>query len=169
MPPAVPPLPPVVPLKEDGWSPFSGRTTDAPTHTAPAPGPTASPSPGSTAGPAPVPASGPVPAPAPRRNGSTWFGGTPVPPGPAEPARHRAPEDHERGEAPVTETDSASGLPKRRPRKNLVAERPGAPDAVAPVRRDPQATRGFLANYQTGIRQGVQESGENRAGQENNG
>ncbi|GAA1298090.1 sensor histidine kinase [Saccharothrix xinjiangensis] len=151
MPPAVPPLPPAVPLKEDGWSPFSGRTTDSSTPTAPAPAPT--------------------PAPAPQRNGSTWFGGTRVPTGPAEPARHRAPEDHERGEAPVTE--SASGLPKRRPRKNLVenlvAERPGAPEAVAPVRRDPQATRGFLSSYQTGIRQGVQESGENRAGQENNG
>ncbi|MFD7656149.1 nitrate- and nitrite sensing domain-containing protein [Actinosynnema sp. NPDC059797] len=155
MPPAVPPLPPVVPLKQDGWSPFSGRTTD----------------PSPPAAPAPAPTPTPAPSPAPRRNGSTWFGGTRVPTGPAEPARHRAPEDHERGEAPVTE--SASGLPKRRPRKNLVenlvAERPGAPDAVAPVRRDPQATRGFLSSYQTGIRQGVQESGENRAGQENNG
>ncbi|MFT7839047.1 nitrate- and nitrite sensing domain-containing protein [Saccharothrix sp. BKS2] len=153
MPPALPPLPPAVPLGEDGWSPFSGRTPDASTPTAPAP------------------AKAPAPAPAPKRNGSTWFGGTPVSPGPAEPARHRAPEDHERGEAPVS--DNASGLPKRQPRKNLVenlaAERPGAPDAVAPVRRDPQATRGFLANYQTGIRQGVQGSGENRTGQESNG
>ncbi|MFC6094112.1 nitrate- and nitrite sensing domain-containing protein [Saccharothrix lopnurensis] len=153
MPPALPPLPPAVPLGEDGWSPFSGRTPDASTPTAPAP------------------AKAPAPAPAPKRNGSTWFGGTPVSPGPAEPARHRAPEDHERGEAPVS--DNASGLPKRQPRKNLVenlaAERPGAPDAVAPVRRDPQATRGFLASYQTGIRQGVQGSGENRTGQESNG
>ncbi|QFZ22027.1 sensor histidine kinase [Saccharothrix syringae] len=146
MPPSVPPLPPAVPLEEDGWAPFRGRTTETST----------------TNGSAPA-----APAPAPRRNGSTWFGGTPVPPGPAEPARHRAPEDHERGEAPVTE--NPSGLPKRRPRTNLVSERPGAPDAVAPVRRDPQATRGFLASYQTGVRQAELESGENRAGQENNG
>jgi hypothetical protein len=102
-----------------------------------------------------------------------------VPSGPAEPARHRAADIHARGEAPVNDKpvhdkpvhdkphDIPAELPKRQPRTNLVAERPSAPDAVAPVRRDPQATRGFLASYQTGIRQGVQGSGENRAGQEN--
>ncbi|MEU4443112.1 nitrate- and nitrite sensing domain-containing protein [Actinosynnema sp. NPDC050801] len=156
-----PVLPPAVPLKEDGWAPFQGRTVDSPPATPPAP-----------------------PAPGPRRAASTWFGGAPVPSGPAEPARHRAADIHARGEAPVNDKpvhdkpvhdkpvhdkphDIPAELPKRQPRTNLVAERPSAPDAVAPVRRDPQATRGFLASYQTGIRQGVQGSGENRAGQEN--
>jgi hypothetical protein len=139
--------PPAVPLKDDGWSPFRGRTVDTPPATPPA-----------------------TPAPAPRRTASTWFGGAPVPSGPAEPARHRAANTHERGEAPVNDkpvNDIPAELPKRQPRTNLVAERPSAPDPVAPVRRDPQATRGFLASYQTGIRQGVLGSGENRAGQEN--
>ncbi|MFJ6677024.1 nitrate- and nitrite sensing domain-containing protein [Actinosynnema sp. NPDC091369] len=145
--PPQPVLPPAVPLKEDGWSPFRGRTIDPPATTPPA-----------------------TPAPAPRRTASTWFGGAPVPPAPAEPARHRAADTHARGEAPVNDkpvNDIPAELPKRQPRTNLVAERPSAPDAVAPVRRDPQATRGFLASYQTGIRQGVRGSGENRAGQEN--
>ncbi|MFD0202982.1 MULTISPECIES: nitrate- and nitrite sensing domain-containing protein [Saccharothrix] len=140
-----PVLPPVVPLKEDGWSPFRGRTVDPPAATPPTP-----------------------PASAPRRRASTWFGGAPVPSGPAEP-RHRVADTHARGEAPVNDkpvNDIPAELPKRQPRTNLVAERPSAPDAVAPVRRDPQATRGFLASYQTGIRQGVRGSGENRAGQE---
>ncbi|ROP41520.1 signal transduction histidine kinase [Saccharothrix texasensis] len=151
-----PVLPPAVPLKDDGWSPFRGRTVDEPPAAPPA-----------------------TPASAPRRPASTWFGGAPAPSGPAstgpapsgpgEPARHRAADTHARGEAPVNdkpENDIPAELPKRQPRTNLVAERPSAPDGVAPVRRDPQATRGFLASYQTGIRQGVRGSGENRAGQE---
>ncbi|MGW4212485.1 nitrate- and nitrite sensing domain-containing protein [Lentzea sp. NPDC004789] len=53
------------------------------------------------------------------------------------------------------ETDA--GLPKRAPRKNLLpdlAERSdhGTRPAAAP-RRDPERARGFLASYQTGIRQ----------------
>lgn len=141
-----PALPPVVPLKDDGWTPFRGRTVDTPAATPPA-----------------------TPASAPRRTASTWFGGAAAPSGPAEQARHRAADTHARGEAPVNDkpvNDNPAELPKRQPRSNLVAERPSAPDAVAPVRRDPQATRGFLASYQTGIRQGVRGSGENRAGQE---
>ncbi|GAA3462533.1 nitrate- and nitrite sensing domain-containing protein [Saccharothrix longispora] len=138
--PPQPVLPPVVPLREDGWAPFRGTTTpDAPTPTTPA-------------------------GDGPGRAGSVWFGGTRAPSSPAEPARHRAADTHERGKAPVDENPSE--LPKRRPRTNLVSERSGAPDVVAPVRRDPQATRGFLASYQTGVRQGERESGENRAGQE---
>ncbi|WP_053721380.1 sensor histidine kinase [Saccharothrix sp. NRRL B-16348] len=148
-PPALPQpvLPPAVPLKDDGWSPFRGRTVDEPAATPPA-----------------------APASPPRRTASTWFGGAPAPSGQGEPARHRAADIHARGEAPVNDkpvNDIPAELPKRQPRTNLVAERPSAPDAVAPVRRDPQATRGFLASYQTGIRQGVRGSGENRAGQEN--
>ncbi|MBB5959039.1 signal transduction histidine kinase [Saccharothrix tamanrassetensis] len=128
---------------------------------------------------APAPAHG-SPTPATPRPGSTWFTGPRVPPAPgspvsSEPSRHRAVEQGDpghvpvpgqglQGEAPVQE-DNAE-LPKRRPRSNLVAERPGAPDAVAPVRRDPNATRGFLASYQTGVRQGVKDSGENRTGRE---
>ncbi|MFI9012033.1 nitrate- and nitrite sensing domain-containing protein [Actinosynnema sp. NPDC053489] len=156
VPPPVPPqpvLPQPVPLDADGWSPFRGRAADQPPATT---------SNGTS--------STPPAASAPRRTASTWFGGGPVPSGPAEPARHRAADTHARAEAPVTDkpvNDIPAELPKRQPRSNLVAERPSAPDAVAPVRRDPQATRGFLASYQTGIRQGVRGSGENRAGQEN--
>ncbi|MBB5804399.1 signal transduction histidine kinase [Saccharothrix ecbatanensis] len=146
--PPQPALPPAVPLAQDGWAPFRGRTVDTPP---------------------------PAPASPPRRTASTWFGGASAPAGPAEPARHRAGETHARGEAPVNDkpvnekpvNDNPTELPKRQPRTNLVAERPNAQDAVAPVRRDPQATRGFLASYQTGIRQSVRGSGENRAGQEN--
>ncbi|WP_447003110.1 nitrate- and nitrite sensing domain-containing protein [Saccharothrix isguenensis] len=143
-----PALPPAVPSTQDGWAPFRGRTVDTPPS---------------------------APASPPRRTASTWFGGGSVPAGPAEPARHRAGDIHARGEAPVNDkpahekpvNDNPAELPKRQPRTNLVAERPNAPDAIAPVRRDPQATRGFLASYQTGIRQSVRGSGENRAGQEN--
>ncbi|XVS62453.1 nitrate- and nitrite sensing domain-containing protein [Actinosynnema sp. CA-299493] len=177
-----PVLPPAAPLKDDGWTPFRGRTVDEQhaTPSAPAP-PTATP-PGTTPPGTTPPATS---ASAPRRTASTWFGGAPAPSGPAptgpapvgpartgpaEPARHRAADIHARGEAPVNDKpdhDIPAELPKRQPRTNLVAERPSAPDGVAPVRRDPQATRGFLASYQTGIRQGVRGSGENRAGQEN--
>jgi hypothetical protein len=87
------------------------------------------------------------------RPGSTWFKGK-LPTG--EAPRHAA----------EIEPEPDGDLPKRRPRGNLASERPD-PGAEAPVRRDPDATRGFLANYQTGIRQGVRDSGEHQAGQEN--
>ena len=87
------------------------------------------------------------------QSGSTWFKGK-LPTG--EAPRHAA----------EIEPEPDGDLPKRRPRGNLVSERPD-PGAAAPVRRDPDATRGFLANYQTGIRQGVRDSGEHQAGQEN--
>ncbi|MEO6088075.1 MAG: nitrate- and nitrite sensing domain-containing protein [Umezawaea sp.] len=68
---------------------------------------------------------------------------------------------------PTPEPEPATGieLPKRKPRGNLVAGRSG--EGAAPVRRDPDATRGFLSNYQTGIRQGVLGSGDHRSAQEN--
>ncbi|MET8764781.1 nitrate- and nitrite sensing domain-containing protein [Lentzea sp. NPDC004782] len=59
---------------------------------------------------------------------------------------------------PATDAgETEAGLPKRAPRKNLLpdlAERSdhGTRPAVAP-RRDPERARGFLASYQTGIRQ----------------
>jgi len=176
---------PATPPRGDGWAPFRGRAvTAAPAASggsAPPAAPEAPPrgAPGSAPGaPAPHPAAptsapgatGPAPGPPPARPGSTWFTGPQVPTRSGEPARHRAVEQSGtaevpgQGEAPVQQGDAA--LPKRRPRSNLVAERPGAPDAVAPVRRDPNATRGFLASYQTGVRQGVRDSGENRTGRE---
>lgn len=111
----------------------------------------------------PLPTRAPAPAGG-TRNPSTWFTGKPVPPGPAEPARQRNADVPVQAEVPAAENSTA--LPKRRPRTNLVADRPEAPEPGAPVRRDPNATRGFLASYQTGIRQGVRESGENRTGRE---
>ncbi|MFS8103997.1 nitrate- and nitrite sensing domain-containing protein [Lentzea alba] len=67
------------------------------------------------------------------------------------------------------ETDA--GLPKRAPRKNLLpdlAERPGngTRPAVGP-KRDPERARGFLASYQTGLRQAPLGSNGNGNGQGN--
>ncbi len=102
---------------------------------------------------------------------SVWFKGK-LPTG--EPPRHRL-DDQPADLPPRTngvrpdvtpEQDPNADLPKRKPRGNLVAGRPGA-EGVAPVRRDPNATRGFLSNYQTGIRQGVRDSGDHRSAQEN--
>ncbi|WP_434442221.1 nitrate- and nitrite sensing domain-containing protein [Lentzea sp. E54] len=67
------------------------------------------------------------------------------------------------------ETDA--GLPKRAPRKNLLpdlAERPenGTRPAVGP-KRDPERARGFLASYQTGLRQAPLGGGGNGRGQGN--
>ncbi|MEV0679455.1 nitrate- and nitrite sensing domain-containing protein [Actinosynnema sp. NPDC050436] len=169
------------PPRDEKWASFRGRT--APTGTAPT-GPTApgTPSPPVKAGAfftKPAPASAPgaatpappdTPAAAPRPP-STWFGKSRPPDGSGEPPRPGGVEHSGhvevpgQGEPPVQE--NSAGLPKRRPRSNLAAERPVAADPAAPVRRDPNATRGFLASYQTGVRQGVRDSGENRTGREN--
>ncbi|WP_433262495.1 nitrate- and nitrite sensing domain-containing protein [Actinosynnema sp. CS-041913] len=145
-------VPTTAAAREDGWRSFRGHARDS------------------------APAAPTSARPAPRLR-STWFVGrstAPQPNGSAQPPRHRAedPADSAPGRQGVqgvqglgVEGDDAE-LPKRRPRSNLVAERPGAPDAVAPVRRDPNATRGFLSSYQTGVRQGVRDSGENRTGRE---
>jgi hypothetical protein len=103
---------------------------------------------------------------------SVWFKGK-LPTGDAP--RHRLDEDPAvtapgaNGVTPdaVPTPEPATGieLPKRKPRGNLVAGRSG--ESAAPVRRDPDATRGFLSNYQTGIRQGVLGSGDHRSAQEN--
>jgi signal transduction histidine kinase len=112
---------------------------------------------------------------------SVWFKGK-LPTG--EAPRHRL-DDDDQGTAPLASTapttngvvpdaadtsepvtDNGIELPKRQPRGNLLGGRPGA-GGVAPVRRDPDATRGFLSNYQTGIRQGVRDSGDHRPAQEN--
>ena len=67
------------------------------------------------------------------------------------------------------ETDA--GLPKRAPRKNLLpdlAERPesGTRPAVG-QKRDPERARGFLASYQTGLRQAPLGGNGNGNGQGN--
>jgi signal transduction histidine kinase len=59
---------------------------------------------------------------------------------------------------PATDAgETEAGLPKRAPRKNLLPDLAARSDhgtrpAVSP-RRDPERARGFLASYQTGIRQ----------------
>ncbi|USX52487.1 nitrate- and nitrite sensing domain-containing protein [Lentzea sp. HUAS12] len=73
---------------------------------------------------------------------------------------------------PVTDAgETDAGLPKRAPRKNLLpdlAERPGtvARPATGP-KRDPERARGFLASYQTGLRQAPLGGGGNGKGQGN--
>ncbi|HWO66272.1 MAG TPA: nitrate- and nitrite sensing domain-containing protein, partial [Umezawaea sp.] len=101
---------------------------------------------------------------------AVWFKGK-LPTGEAprhrldDPAGPTAPRTNGVKPEPTPEPESDVDLPKRRPRGNLVAGRPGS-EGVAPVRRDPNATRGFLSNYQTGIRQGVRDSGDHRPAQE---
>ncbi|MEU4807236.1 nitrate- and nitrite sensing domain-containing protein [Actinosynnema sp. NPDC023587] len=171
------------PPRDEKWSSFRGRTAEPPPTGPTAFGTTVTPS--SPAPPAgagafftkPVPGSAPGTAnPAPSdtagaaRPGAPWFGRSRGPNGSGEPPGSSGVEHSGhvevpgQGDPPVQE--NAAGLPKRRPRSNLAAERPNAPDPAAPVRRDPSATRGFLANYQTGVRQGVRDSGENRTGRE---
>jgi hypothetical protein len=59
---------------------------------------------------------------------------------------------------PVTDAgETDAGLPKRAPRKNLLPDlaepsETGPRPAVSP-KRDPERARGFLASYQTGLRQ----------------
>jgi hypothetical protein len=138
-----------VPTSDGEWSSFRGMATDDVTMSTQA---------GSHAGSShPGPSHPGAAQPGSTRPGSTWFKGK-SPTG--EAPRHAAEAD------PEPEPEPEDDLPKRRPRGNLVSERPDS-GAVAPVRRDPDATRGFLANYQTGIRQGVRDSGEHQAGQEN--
>ena len=73
---------------------------------------------------------------------------------------------------PVTDAgETDAGLPKRAPRKNLLpdlAEGPakGARPATGP-KRDPERARGFLASYQTGLRQAPLGGGANGKGQGN--
>ncbi|MBW4720919.1 sensor histidine kinase [Saccharothrix obliqua] len=114
----------------------------------------------------------PASAPGAPRPTSAWFGSAPVPAGSEPPRAHDVGGN---GHVSVPDQGGAvreeaavgndSGLPKRRPRSNLAADRPSA-ERAGHVRRDPNATRGFLASYQTGVRQGVRESGENRTGRE---
>ncbi|MFC0437524.1 nitrate- and nitrite sensing domain-containing protein [Kutzneria buriramensis] len=85
---------------------------------------------------------------------------------PAEPPAARpAPTARPQGE------QNGAGLPKRVPKAGLF-KAAGAPDggpATAAANRDPNRTRGFLASYQSGIRQdhtGAAASSENERGQE---
>ncbi|GAB2869002.1 sensor histidine kinase [Lentzea nigeriaca] len=69
------------------------------------------------------------------------------------------------------ETDA--GLPKRAPRKNLLPDLADRSEsgtrAPVPPKRDPERARGFLASYQTGIRQMPLGSNGNGNGQGKNG
>ncbi len=73
---------------------------------------------------------------------------------------------------PATDAgETTAGLPKRAPRKNLLpdlAERPenGTQQTAGP-KRDPERARGFLASYQTGLRQAPLGGNGNGNGQGN--
>lgn len=93
---------------------------------------------------------------------ATWFGKKPagtVWEQPGDPATDAG------------ETDA--GLPKRAPRKNLLPDLVERPEngtrQAAPPKRDPERARGFLASYQTGIRQMPLGSNGNGNGQRKNG
>lgn len=70
---------------------------------------------------------------------------------------------------------TSAGLPRRKPKQHLLpnlAERPAPAPESAPSHRNPDQTRGFLSNYQAGVRQGrpsaLQEpTDDNAYGQEN--
>jgi len=104
--------------------------------------------------PSDVTASDPVPA------------ATPEPAWPTEPpAAQPAPPARAQG------TQNGVGLPKRVPKAGLFPSTgaPAAGPANGAAHRDPNRTRGFLASYQSGIRQdhtGAAASSENERGQE---
>ncbi|GGU77284.1 sensor histidine kinase [Lentzea flava] len=105
------------------------------------------------------PASRPGPSPS---AAASWFGKKPaggVWEQPGDPATDAG------------ETDA--GLPKRAPRKNLLPDLAARPEGgtrpPAPPKRDPERARGFLASYQTGIRQMPLGSNGNGNGQGKNG
>ncbi|NKE58664.1 sensor histidine kinase [Lentzea sp. PSKA42] len=135
----------------------------------------------------------PVPAETPNETTSSWFSGSGVSGetvnGDHSPATPHPPASSpsvvaswfgkkpggtvwEQAGDPVTDAgETDAGLPKRAPRKNLLpdlAERPenGTRPAVGP-KRDPERARGFLASYQTGLRQAPLGSNGNGNGQGN--
>ncbi|GLY51044.1 nitrate- and nitrite sensing domain-containing protein [Lentzea sp. NBRC 102530] len=140
--------------------------------------------------------SAPAPAPTPNETTSSWFAGSGVsgeavngdqtPAGPAQgPSPASSPSVvaswfgkkpggtvWEQAGDPATDAgETDAGLPKRAPRKNLLpdlAERPetGTRPAAGP-KRDPERARGFLASYQTGLRQAPLGGGGNGNGQGN--
>jgi len=91
---------------------------------------------------------------------------TPEPVWPAEqPAAQPAPQPRPQG------VQNGVGLPKRVPKAGLfpATGAPAAGPAAGAAHRDPNRTRGFLASYQSGIRQdhtGAAASSENERGQE---
>ncbi|WP_053738310.1 nitrate- and nitrite sensing domain-containing protein [Nocardia sp. NRRL S-836] len=119
--------------------------------------------------------------PSPGETTSSWFAGTSGTNGTAQPAGDGAAPEVPRpasspsvtgswfgkkasgtvweqpGDPAADAGETEAGLPKRAPRKNLLpdlAERPE--NGVRPVngpKRDPERARGFLASYQTGLRQ----------------
>ncbi|MFD4675885.1 nitrate- and nitrite sensing domain-containing protein [Lentzea sp. NPDC058450] len=139
---------------------------------------------------------GSAPAPTPNETTSSWFAGSGVsdervngdqPPAGPQAGPSSAPSPSvvaswfgkkpggtvwEQAGDPATDAgETDAGLPKRAPRKNLLpdlAERPenGARPAAGP-KRDPERARGFLASYQTGLRQAPLGGNGNGNGQGN--
>jgi signal transduction histidine kinase len=102
-----------------------------------------------------------------------------LPPSP-EPAEAPAPPLSQRPEPAAARAEqkpvdvTSAGLPRRKPKAHLLpnlAQKPStaAPES-SPASRNPERTRGFLSNYQAGVRQGrpsaLQEN-DNPYGQEN--
>jgi signal transduction histidine kinase len=140
--------------------------------------------------PRPAPAApNPVPVETPNETTSSWFSGSgasgePVngdqsPPPASSPSvvaswfgKKPGGTVWEQAGDPATDAgETDAGLPKRAPRKNLLpdlAERPenGTRPAVG-QKRDPERARGFLASYQTGLRQAPLGSNGNGNGQGN--
>jgi signal transduction histidine kinase len=138
--------------------------------------------------PAPV-AENPLPVETPNETTSSWFAGS-VASGETVNGDHSPPPVSspsvvaswfgkkpggtvwEQAGDPATDAgETDAGLPKRAPRKNLLpdlAERPenGTRPAVG-QKRDPERARGFLASYQTGLRQAPLGSNGNGNGQGN--
>ncbi|EWM11223.1 hypothetical protein KUTG_01527 [Kutzneria sp. 744] len=98
----------------------------------------------------------------------------------SDPAPEQSPEPAWPTEQPVAQpappprpqgTQNGLGLPKRVPKAGLFPSTgaPAAGPANGASHRDPNRTRGFLASYQSGIRQdhtGAAASSENEKGQE---
>ncbi|WP_086669002.1 sensor histidine kinase [Lentzea kentuckyensis] len=141
--------------------------------------------------PRPAPAApNPVPVETPNETTSSWFSGTVVSGEPVNGDQSPPPASSpsvvaswfgkkpggtvwEQAGDPATDAgETDAGLPKRAPRKNLLpdlADRPenGTTRPAVGQKRDPERARGFLASYQTGLRQAPLGSNGNGKGQGN--
>ncbi|ANZ39262.1 hypothetical protein BBK82_27585 [Lentzea guizhouensis] len=157
------------------WTSFRGAAIEEP------PLPVRQPQNGHTNGHANGNGHRPVGMPSPAETTSSWFAGSAGSGGAVEPADGDSPPEppspapspsvtgswfgkkasgsvwEQPGDPATDAGETEAGLPKRAPRKNLLpdlAERPesGVRPAGGP-KRDPERARGFLASYQTGLRQ----------------
>ncbi|MCP2247428.1 nitrate- and nitrite sensing domain-containing protein [Lentzea aerocolonigenes] len=164
------------PRESAEWTSFRGAAIDeAPQQRNPRPEPVAAPK--------------PVPVETPNETTSSWFSGGAVQDEPVNGDQSSPPASSpsvvaswfgkkpggtvwEQAGDPATDAgETDAGLPKRAPRKNLLPDLAARPEngtrPAAGPKRDPERARGFLASYQTGLRQAPLGGNGNGNGQGN--